>query len=42
MTVVGAIQPADFSEPSEREMANLIEQLRAENVPAIFGSEVFL
>ncbi len=42
MTVVGAIQPADFSEPSAREMANLIEQLRAENVPAIFGSEVFL
>jgi ABC-type Zn uptake system ZnuABC Zn-binding protein ZnuA len=41
MTVIGAIQPADFAEPSAREMANLITQLRAENVPAIFGSEVF-
>lgn len=41
MTVIGAIQPADFAEPSAREMADLIKQLRAENVPAIFGSEVF-
>ncbi len=41
MTVVGAIQPADFSEPSAREVGNLIAQLRQENVPAIFGSEVF-
>ncbi len=40
-TVIGAIQPADFSEPSAREVASLIEQLRAEAVPAIFGSEVF-
>ena len=41
MTVIGAIQPADFSEPSPREVADLIEQVRAEGVPAIFGSEVF-
>ncbi|MDK1082116.1 MAG: metal ABC transporter substrate-binding protein [Anaerolineae bacterium] len=40
-TVVGAIQPADFSEPSAREVASLIVQLRSESVPAIFGSEVF-
>lgn len=40
-TVVGAIQPADFSEPSAQEVAGLIDQLRAEAVPAIFGSEVF-
>lgn len=40
-TVIGAIQPADFSEPSAQEVASLIEQLRAEKVPAIFGSEVF-
>ena len=40
-TVIGAIQPADFSEPSAPEIAGLIEQLRAEKVPAIFGSEVF-
>lgn len=41
MTVIGAIQPADFSEPSAREVADLITQLRNEKVPAIFGSEVF-
>lgn len=40
-TVIGAIQPADFSEPSAQEVASLIEQVRAEGVPAIFGSEVF-
>lgn len=39
--VVGAIQPSDFSEPSAREVADLIEQLREREVPAIFGSEVF-
>ena len=41
LTVIGAIQPSDFAEPSAQEMAELILQLRAENVPAIFGSEVF-
>ncbi len=41
MTVVGAIQPSDFAEPSARDVADLIEQIRAEKVPAIFGSEVF-
>ncbi|MCP4359294.1 MAG: zinc ABC transporter substrate-binding protein [Chloroflexi bacterium] len=40
-SVIGAVQPADFSEPSAQEVAGLIEQLRAEEVPAIFGSEVF-
>lgn len=40
-TVIGAIQPADFSEPSAREVADLISQLRETEVPAIFGSEVF-
>jgi manganese/iron transport system substrate-binding protein len=40
-TVIGAIQPADFSEPSAQEVAQLIEQVRTEQVPAIFGSEVF-
>ena len=40
-TVIGAIQPADFSEPSAREVADLITQLREEETPAIFGSEVF-
>jgi len=41
MTVIGAIQPSDFSEPSPRDVADLIDQVREEDVPAIFGSEVF-
>jgi ABC-type Zn uptake system ZnuABC Zn-binding protein ZnuA len=39
--VVGAIQVADFSDPSPRRVAELIEQIRDQDVPAIFGSEVF-
>jgi ABC-type Zn uptake system ZnuABC Zn-binding protein ZnuA len=39
--VIGAIQPSSFAEPSPRDMANLIDQLKAEQVPAVFGSEVF-
>jgi ABC-type Zn uptake system ZnuABC Zn-binding protein ZnuA len=39
--VVGAIQPADFAEPSAQEVARVIDQIRDERVPAIFGSEVF-
>ncbi len=41
ISVIGAIQPADFSEPSAREVAELIKQIKAAQVPAIFGSEVF-
>lgn len=41
MTIVGAVQPANFAEPSPREMTRLIDQLRREKVPAVFGSEVF-
>lgn len=41
MTVVGAIQPSDFAEPSARDVGDLITQIREEAVPAIFGSEVF-
>ncbi len=41
MSVIGAIQPSDFAEPSARDVADIITQLRNENVPAIFGSEVF-
>ncbi|MGH9196039.1 MAG: metal ABC transporter solute-binding protein, Zn/Mn family, partial [Acidimicrobiia bacterium] len=33
--------PSDFSEPTPREVARLIEQIREEKVAAIFGSEVF-
>jgi ABC-type Zn uptake system ZnuABC Zn-binding protein ZnuA len=39
--VIGAIQPADFAEPSPREVAALIDQIREIGVPAVFGSEVF-
>jgi ABC-type Zn uptake system ZnuABC Zn-binding protein ZnuA len=39
--VIGAIQPSDFAEPTAQEVAGLIEQIRSEQVPAIFGSEVF-
>ena len=41
MTIIGAIQPSDFAEPSARDVADLITQIKQENVPAIFGSEVF-
>jgi ABC-type Zn uptake system ZnuABC Zn-binding protein ZnuA len=41
MTVIGAIQPSDFSEPSPRDVADLIDQIRKEDIQAIFGSEVF-
>ena len=41
MEIIGAIQPSDFSQPSARQVARLIEQIRDSGVPAIFGSEVF-
>jgi len=39
--IIGAIQVSDFEDPTPREVAALIQQVRAEGVPAIFGSEVF-
>jgi ABC-type Zn uptake system ZnuABC Zn-binding protein ZnuA len=39
--VIGAIQVSDFGDPTPGEVADLIEQVEAEGVPAIFGSEVF-
>jgi len=41
MEVIGAAQPSDFSQPSVREVAGLIDQVKALHLPAIFGSEVF-
>ena len=41
MEVVGAVQPSDFSEPSAREVARLIDQVKELDLPAVFGSEVF-
>ncbi len=39
--VIGAIQVSDFEDPTPGEVADLIDQVKAEGVPAIFGSEVF-
>ena len=40
-SVIGAVQASDFSDPSPQEVARLIDQIKTEHVPAIFGSEVF-
>ena len=39
--VIGAIQVSSFEDPTPKEVAALITQIKAEKVPAIFGSEVF-
>jgi ABC-type Zn uptake system ZnuABC Zn-binding protein ZnuA len=39
--VIGAIQVSDFEDPTPKEVASLIDQVKATRVPAIFGSEVF-
>ncbi len=39
--IIGAIQVSSFEDPTPREVAALISQIRSEKVPAIFGSEVF-
>ncbi len=39
--VIGAIQVSDFEDPTPKEVARLIDQVRRTKVPAIFGSEVF-
>ncbi len=39
--VIGAIQPSDFNEPSAKDIAKLVDQVRKAGVPAIFGSEVY-
>jgi ABC-type Zn uptake system ZnuABC Zn-binding protein ZnuA len=39
--VIGAVQPNDFADPNPAEVADLIRQVEAEQVPTIFGSEVF-
>jgi ABC-type Zn uptake system ZnuABC Zn-binding protein ZnuA len=39
--VIGAIEVSNFEEPTPREVAGLIQQVRQVGVPAIFGSEVF-
>lgn len=39
--VIGAVQPENFEDPTPQEVAALIDQVKAEKVPVIFGSEVF-
>lgn len=39
--VIGAVQPSNFDDPTPQEVAAIIDQVRAEKVPVIFGSEVF-
>ena len=39
--VIGAVQPENFEDPTPQEVAKIIDQVRAERVPTIFGSEVF-
>ena len=39
--IIGAIQVSDFEDPTPKEVADLIAQVKKEGVPAIFGSEVF-
>lgn len=40
-TVIGAVQPKNFSDPTPAEVAALIEQVKTQKVSTIFGSEVF-
>ena len=35
------MQPKDFEDPSAQEVARIIDQVKREGVPTIFGSEVF-
>ena len=40
-TVIGAVQPENFEDPTPKEVAAIIDQVKARKVPVIFGSEVF-
>ena len=39
--VIGAVQPSNFEDPQPKEIARLVDQIEQEQVPVIFGSEVF-
>tara|TARA_B100000470_G_C19586330_1_gene300132 strand:- start:222 stop:578 length:357 start_codon:yes stop_codon:yes gene_type:complete len=41
MDILGAVQPSELTEPSAREIVELIELIKQEGVPAVFGSKVF-
>jgi ABC-type Zn uptake system ZnuABC Zn-binding protein ZnuA len=40
-TVIGAVQPSNFEDPQPKEVARIIDQIRARHVTVVFGSEVF-
>lgn len=40
-TIVGAVQVSNFEDPSPKEVVDLIEQVKDQDIPAVFGSEVF-
>jgi len=40
-TVVGAIQISSFEDPTPKDVARLIDQVKEQDVQAVFGSEVF-
>ena len=41
LEVIGAVQPSDFAEPSAREVAAIIDQVKGLGLPAVFGSAEF-
>lgn len=41
LEVIGAVQPSDFAEPSAREVAAIIDQVKELNLPAVFGAAEF-
>ena len=40
-TIIGAVQPSNFEDPTPKEVVALIKQIKEQQVPVIFGSEVF-
>jgi len=41
LEVIGAVQPSDFAEPSAREVADIIDQVRELGLPVVFGAAEF-
>ncbi len=39
--IIGAVQVSSFEDPTPKEVTDLVKQIKTEEVPAIFGSEVF-
>jgi ABC-type Zn uptake system ZnuABC Zn-binding protein ZnuA len=39
--VIAAVQPSDYSEPSASDVRAIIDQIRDEDVPAVFGADEF-